>query len=136
MDCFHLCVFRRESRKHELVKRVFMLNPSKCHRLIFSIESFHLTYEFLQGEVRQSQTSTLPELQQGSSFQLQLFERKQEETLSFIQRTVHEQMRNLHLELISQNHMLQVHFLSLYYLVLWLYSICNLDLETYTDGNV
>lgn len=113
-----------------------MMNHSKCHRLIFSIESFHLTYEFLQGEVRQSQTSTLPELQQGSSFQLQLFERKQEETLSFIQRTVHEQMRNLHLELISQNHMLQVHFLSLYYLVLWLYSICNLDLETYTDGNV
>lgn len=136
MDCFHLCVFRRESWKHELVKRALMMNHSKCHRLIFSIESFHLTYEFLQGEVRQSQTSTLPELQQGSSFQLQLFERKQEETLSFIQRTVHEQMRNLHLELISQNHMLQVHFLSLYYLVLWLYIICNLDLETYTDGNV
>ncbi|OIT33425.1 PREDICTED: protein NEDD1 [Nicotiana attenuata] len=75
-------------------------------------------FQAMNGEVRQSQTSTLPELQQGSSFQLQLFERKQEETLSFIQRTVHEQMRNLHLELISQNHMLQMEMSSRYNLIL------------------
>ncbi|XP_009797656.1 protein NEDD1 [Nicotiana sylvestris] len=75
-------------------------------------------FQAMNGEVRQSQTSTLPELQQGSSFQLQLFERKQEETLSFIQRTVHEQMRNLHLELISQNHMLQMEMSSRHNLIL------------------
>lgn len=42
--------------------------------------------------------------QQGSSFTLQLFQRTLEETLASFQKSVHEDMRNLHIEILRQFH--------------------------------
>uniref|UniRef100_A0A2P2L542 Protein NEDD1 isoform X2 n=1 Tax=Rhizophora mucronata TaxID=61149 RepID=A0A2P2L542_RHIMU len=46
-----------------------------------------------------------PDSQQGSSFMLQLFQRTLEETLDSFQRSIHEDMRNLHIEILRQFHM-------------------------------
>ncbi|XP_060210770.1 protein NEDD1 isoform X1 [Lycium barbarum] len=62
-------------------------------------------FQAMNGEIKQSQKSTVPELQQGSSFTLQLFQRTQEETLSSLQKSIHEDMRNLHLDILRQFHM-------------------------------
>ncbi|CAN4123337.1 unnamed protein product [Withania somnifera] len=62
-------------------------------------------FQAMNGEIKQSQKSILPELQQGSSFSLQLFQRTQEETLSSLQKSIHEDMRNLHLDILRQFHM-------------------------------
>lgn len=43
--------------------------------------------------------------QQGNSFTLQLFQRTLEETLATFQKSVHEDMRNLHIEILRQFHM-------------------------------
>ncbi|KAK4348629.1 hypothetical protein RND71_031384 [Anisodus tanguticus] len=62
-------------------------------------------FQAMNGEIKQSQKSTLPELQQGSSFTLQLFQRTQEETLASLQKSIHEDMKNLHLDILRQFHM-------------------------------
>ncbi|KAK4734108.1 hypothetical protein R3W88_008369 [Solanum pinnatisectum] len=62
-------------------------------------------FQAMNGEIKQSQKSTMPELQLGSSFTLQLFQRTQEETLSSLQKSIHEDMRNLHLDILRQFHM-------------------------------
>ncbi|KAF5742700.1 Transducin/WD40 repeat-like superfamily protein isoform 1 [Tripterygium wilfordii] len=46
--------------------------------------------------------------QQGSSFSLQLFQRTLEETLDSFQKSIHEDMRNLHIEILRQFHMQEV----------------------------
>ncbi|XP_028059666.1 uncharacterized protein LOC114263355 isoform X3 [Camellia sinensis] len=46
-----------------------------------------------------------PHTQQGSSFTLQLFQRTLEETLGAFQKSIHEDMRNLHIEILRQFHM-------------------------------
>ncbi|KAL7220772.1 hypothetical protein ACSBR2_013627 [Camellia fascicularis] len=46
-----------------------------------------------------------PHTQQGSSFTLQLFQRTLEETLGSFQKSIHEDMRNLHIEILRQFHM-------------------------------
>ncbi|XP_057804089.1 protein NEDD1-like isoform X2 [Salvia miltiorrhiza] len=43
--------------------------------------------------------------QQGNSFTLQLFQRTLEETLASFQKSIHDDMRNLHLEILRQFHM-------------------------------
>ncbi|KAF7831027.1 protein NEDD1 [Senna tora] len=43
--------------------------------------------------------------QQGSSFTLQLFQRTLEETLDSFQKSIHEDMRNLHIEILRQFHL-------------------------------
>ncbi|KAA8532743.1 hypothetical protein F0562_032776 [Nyssa sinensis] len=43
--------------------------------------------------------------QQGTSFTLQLFQRTLEETLGSFQKSIHEDMRNLHIEILRQFHM-------------------------------
>ncbi|XP_059628072.1 protein NEDD1-like [Cornus florida] len=50
-------------------------------------------------------TQSQPEPQQGTSFTLQLFQRTLEETLASFQKSVHEDMRNLHIEILRQFHM-------------------------------
>ncbi|KAJ8528449.1 hypothetical protein K7X08_022141 [Anisodus acutangulus] len=62
-------------------------------------------FQAMNGEIKQSQKSTLPESQQGSSFTLQLFQRTQEETLASLQKSIHEDMKNLHLDILRQFHM-------------------------------
>ncbi|KAL3341743.1 hypothetical protein AABB24_025985 [Solanum stoloniferum] len=62
-------------------------------------------FQAMNGEIKQSQKSTMPELQLGSSFTLQLFQRTQEETLASLQKSIHEDMRNLHLDILRQFHM-------------------------------
>ncbi|KAK6794076.1 hypothetical protein RDI58_007529 [Solanum bulbocastanum] len=62
-------------------------------------------FQAMNGEIKQSHKSTMPELQLGSSFTLQLFQRTQEETLSSLQKSIHEDMRNLHLDILRQFHM-------------------------------
>lgn len=46
--------------------------------------------------------------QQGSSFTLQLFQRTLEETLDSFQKSIHGDMRNLHIEILRQFHMQEV----------------------------
>ncbi|KAF2318913.1 hypothetical protein GH714_011633 [Hevea brasiliensis] len=46
--------------------------------------------------------------QQGNSFTLQLFQRTLEETLDSFQKSIHEDMRNLHIEILRQFHMQEV----------------------------
>ncbi|KAK6942403.1 WD40 repeat, partial [Dillenia turbinata] len=48
--------------------------------------------------------SAHPDLQQGSSFSLQLFQRTLEETLGSFQKSMHGDMRNLHIEILRQFH--------------------------------
>lgn len=43
--------------------------------------------------------------QQGNSFTLQLFQRTLEETLGSFQKSIHDDMRNLHLEILRQSHL-------------------------------
>ncbi|KAK4431728.1 protein NEDD1 [Sesamum alatum] len=50
-------------------------------------------------------TPLQPDLQQGTSFTLQLFQRTLEETLASFQKSIHEDMRNLHIEILRQFHM-------------------------------
>jgi len=45
------------------------------------------------------------ETQEGSSFTLQLFQRALEETLASFRKSLHEDMRNLHIEVLRQFHM-------------------------------
>ncbi|KAL8539115.1 hypothetical protein ACS0TY_000923 [Phlomoides rotata] len=45
------------------------------------------------------------DLQQGNSFTLQLFQRTLEETLASFQKSIHDDMRNLHIEILRQFHM-------------------------------
>nr|KYP40430.1 Protein NEDD1 [Cajanus cajan] len=49
---------------------------------------------------------------QGSSFTLQLFQRTLEESLDSFQKSIHEDMRNLHIEILRQFHMQQTEFSS------------------------
>ncbi|KAF2318952.1 hypothetical protein GH714_011948 [Hevea brasiliensis] len=48
--------------------------------------------------------------QQGNSFTLQLFQRTLEETLDSFQKSIHEDMRNLHIEILRQFHMQEMEF--------------------------
>ncbi|CAI9091576.1 OLC1v1026642C1 [Oldenlandia corymbosa var. corymbosa] len=64
------------------------------------------TLPSMNGGVIQSQRpSGQPDMQQGSSFTLQLFQRTLEETLSSFQKSIHEDMRNLHIEILRQFHL-------------------------------
>lgn len=47
--------------------------------------------------------------QQGNSFTLQLFQRTLEETLGSFQKSIHDDMRNLHIEILRQFHMQEVY---------------------------
>ncbi|KAL3523900.1 hypothetical protein ACH5RR_016734 [Cinchona calisaya] len=70
------------------------------------------------GVVQSQRTSAQPELQQGSSFTLQLFQRTLEETLSSFQKSIHEDMRNLHIEILRQFHMQEMDISSVMRLIL------------------
>ncbi|PSR93146.1 hypothetical protein CEY00_Acc27756 [Actinidia chinensis var. chinensis] len=60
----------------------------------------------MNGGVSQPQRiSSQPDAQPGTSFTLQLFQRTLEETLSSFQKSIHEDMRNLHIEILRQFHM-------------------------------
>lgn len=64
---------------------------------------------FWQGGITQPQILVpQSESQQGNSFPLQLFQRALEETLASFQKSIHEDMRNLHIEIIRQFHMQEV----------------------------
>lgn len=52
--------------------------------------------------------------QQGTSFTLQLFQRTLEETLGSFQKSIHEDMRNLHIEILRQFHMHEVYIYTNY----------------------
>ncbi|CAL0317662.1 unnamed protein product [Lupinus luteus] len=56
------------------------------------------------GVISQQKTSQ-SDAQQGSSFTLQLFQRTLEETLHSFQKSIHEDMRNLHIEILRQFHL-------------------------------
>ncbi|XP_059298693.1 protein NEDD1-like [Lycium ferocissimum] len=79
-------------------------------------------FQAMNAEITQSQRSTLPELQQRSP--TQPFQSTQEETLSAFEKSALEYMRNLHLDMTRQNHMLQ------------LYSICCLRLLNIMQENL
>ncbi|XP_044508869.1 protein NEDD1-like [Mangifera indica] len=55
----------------------------------------------INGTLKASQ----PDPQQGSNFTLQLFQRTLEESLDSFQKSIHEDMRNLHIEILRQFHM-------------------------------
>ncbi|KAK1355271.1 Transducin/WD40 repeat-like superfamily protein [Heracleum sosnowskyi] len=60
----------------------------------------------LNGGITQTQIPVpQSESQHGNSFTLQLFQRALEETLASFQKSIHEDMRNLHIEIIRQFHM-------------------------------
>lgn len=73
----------------------------------------------MNGGVLQSLRPTAqPDSQQGSSFTLQLFQRTLEETLSSFQKSIHEDMRNLHIEILRQFHVQEVETSSVMRLIL------------------
>lgn len=57
------------------------------------------------GITQPRKTPSQSDSQQGTSFTLQLFQRTLEETLASFQKSIHEDMRNLHIEIIRQFHM-------------------------------
>ncbi|KAF6161107.1 hypothetical protein GIB67_007748 [Kingdonia uniflora] len=57
---------------------------------------------------QRSPLQAVPQQQGTDSFKLQLFQRALEETLASVQKSIHEDMRNLHIELIRQFHMQEV----------------------------
>ncbi|PIN07929.1 Nuclear protein COP1 [Handroanthus impetiginosus] len=57
------------------------------------------------GAAQLQKNSLQSDSQQGTSFTLQLFQRTLEETLASFQKSIHEEMRNLHLEILRQFHM-------------------------------
>lgn len=59
----------------------------------------------VNGGISQPQKALQPDAQQGSSFTLQLFQRTLEETLDSFQKSIHEDMRNLHIEILRQFHL-------------------------------
>ncbi|GAV70309.1 WD40 domain-containing protein [Cephalotus follicularis] len=59
----------------------------------------------MNGGASQPQKAPQSDPQQGSSFTLQLFQRTLEETLDSFQKSIHEDMRNLHIEVLRQFHM-------------------------------
>lgn len=61
-----------------------------------------------QGGTSQLQKASQQDAQQGNSFTLQLFQRTLEETLDSFQKSIHEDMRNLHIEILRQFHMQEV----------------------------
>lgn len=64
---------------------------------------------YLQGGMSQSLKSPQLDPPQGSNFTLQLFQRTLEETLDSFQKSIHEDMRNLHIEILRQFHMQEVY---------------------------
>lgn len=59
----------------------------------------------MNGGTPQPQKASEPDPQQGSNFTLQLFQRTLEETLDSFQKSIHGDMRNLHIEILRQFHM-------------------------------
>ncbi|KAI5574910.1 hypothetical protein BDE02_10G176100 [Populus trichocarpa] len=59
----------------------------------------------MNGGATQPHKILQPDTQQGSSFTLQLFQRTLEETLDSFQKSIHEDMRSLHIEILRQFHM-------------------------------
>ncbi|KAK9189413.1 hypothetical protein WN943_018009 [Citrus x changshan-huyou] len=57
----------------------------------------------------QSLKSPQPDPPQGSNFTLQLFQRTLEESLDSFQKSIHEDMRNLHIEILRQFHIQKVY---------------------------
>ncbi|XP_028059672.1 uncharacterized protein LOC114263355 isoform X6 [Camellia sinensis] len=96
-------------------KKPSLLFPSSNRRFPLSKEgggSDHPIFDWKpsstskQGGVSQPpRIPSRPHTQQGSSFTLQLFQRTLEETLGAFQKSIHEDMRNLHIEILRQFHM-------------------------------
>ncbi|KAL5733144.1 hypothetical protein ACOSP7_032485 [Xanthoceras sorbifolium] len=63
------------------------------------------TLPAINGGISQPLKVVHPDSQQGSNFTLQLFQRTLEETLDSFQKSIHEDMRNLHIEILRQFHM-------------------------------
>ncbi|KAK2637411.1 hypothetical protein Ddye_032203 [Dipteronia dyeriana] len=63
------------------------------------------TLPSINGGISQPIKATHLDSQQGSTFTLQLFQRTLEETLDSFQKSIHEDMRNLHIEILRQFHM-------------------------------
>ncbi|KAK4403315.1 protein NEDD1 [Sesamum angolense] len=59
-----------------------------------------------------------PDSQQGASFTLQLFQRTLEETLASFQKSIHDDMRNLHIEILRQFHLQEMEMSSVMRLIL------------------
>ncbi|GMI90294.1 NEURAL PRECURSOR CELL EXPRESSED, DEVELOPMENTALLY DOWN-REGULATED GENE 1 [Hibiscus trionum] len=59
----------------------------------------------MNGGTQQPHEALQPDPQQGSNFTLQLFQRALEETLDSFQKSIHGDMRNLHIEILRQFHM-------------------------------
>ncbi|KAL4331874.1 hypothetical protein GQ457_07G018120 [Hibiscus cannabinus] len=59
----------------------------------------------MNGGMQQPHMALQPDPQQGSNFTLQLFQRALEETLDSFQKSIHGDMRNLHIEILRQFHM-------------------------------
>lgn len=74
--------------------------------------------------------------QQGNSFTLQLFQRTLEETLASFQKSIHDDMRNLHIEILRQFHMQEV-YIRLLVVCPFFLLIISLIFETQpADGDV
>ncbi|EEF38164.1 protein with unknown function [Ricinus communis] len=66
----------------------------------------------MNGGMSQANKALQLDPQQGSSFTLQLFQRTLQETLDSFQKSIHEDMRNLHIEILRQFHMQEMEFSS------------------------
>ncbi|KDP44868.1 hypothetical protein JCGZ_01368 [Jatropha curcas] len=64
----------------------------------------------MNGGISQPNKALQLDPQQGSSFSLQLFQRTLEETLDSFQKSIHDDMRNLHIEILRQFHMQEMEF--------------------------
>ncbi|KAJ9175785.1 hypothetical protein P3X46_014301 [Hevea brasiliensis] len=64
----------------------------------------------VNGGISQPNKALQLDPQHGNSFTLQLFQRTLEETLDSFQKSIHEDMRNLHIEILRQFHMQEMEF--------------------------
>ncbi|KAG5533350.1 hypothetical protein RHGRI_027518 [Rhododendron griersonianum] len=99
---------RRYSTYAERTSTLSSLSDRTASLLVGSPKTMKTGAEAKDAPWNVSQVQKIPsknDTQEGSSFSLQLFQRALEETLASFRKSLHEDMRNLHIEVLRQFHM-------------------------------
>ncbi|KAL3834012.1 hypothetical protein ACJIZ3_008748 [Penstemon smallii] len=107
-----------KSKKTGAETREELLNSMLSRSEMSSVPGSDLLTNKHGGVINMEKNSLQSELQQGTSFTLQLFQRTLEETLGSLQNSIHEDVRNLHIELIRQFHLQEMESSSVMKLIL------------------
>ncbi|KAK4487841.1 hypothetical protein RD792_003577 [Penstemon davidsonii] len=107
-----------KSKKTGAETREELLNSVLSRSEMSSVSGSDLLTNTHGGVINMEKNALQSESQQGTSFTLQLFQRTLEETLGSLQNSIHEDVRNLHIELIRQFHLQEMETSSVMKLIL------------------